>query len=101
VGRAADAFGLTHRQVIALFDQHVGLKPKSYQRVRRARRVMKAGAAVHRPQWAQIAASSGYYDQAHMINDFRRLTGMTPRGYLARRSSVGHGFVPHQVVPDR
>jgi AraC-like DNA-binding protein len=97
VGRLAEAFGFTHRKVIALFDQHVGLKPKTWHRIARLRRVMET-AVRSKQSWARVAVQSGYFDQAHMIHEFRRLTGLTPAGYLARRTSVGDGFVPFRFA---
>ena len=92
------AFGVSHRRLIRLFDHHVGLKPKAYQRIRRLRSVMTVAGATPRPSWARLAARLGYHDQAHMIHDFRKLTGLTPREYAGRRTSVGTGFVPHVRV---
>jgi AraC-like DNA-binding protein len=97
VGHLAESFGFTHRKVIALFDEHVGLKPKTWHRIARLRRVMEA-AVRGRQSWARLAVQSGYFDQAHMIHEFRRLTGLTPAEYLARRTSVGDGFVPFRFA---
>lgn len=97
VGRLAEAFGFTHRKVIALFDQHVGLKPKTWHRIARLRRVMEAAARSRQP-WAGLAVQCGYFDQAHMIHEFRRLTDLTPAEYLARRTAVGDGFVPFRFA---
>jgi len=36
--------------------------------------------------WARIAATTGYFDQSHLIRDFRLLLGETPRTFLARRN---------------
>jgi AraC-like DNA-binding protein len=80
--------------VIDLFDRTVGLKPKSYQRVRRLRRVFHLVHESPRPTWTSIAHRCGYFDQAHLINDFRLLTGISPREYERTHSSVGYGFVP-------
>lgn len=98
VSELAARNGLTHRRVIALFDRAVGLKPKTYQRVRRLRRVFHYVDASPRPTWTTIAHQCGYFDQAHLINDFRLLTGISPSDYAATRSSVGHGFVPHRLA---
>jgi len=41
-------------------------------------RLHKAMAAAHRsrvPQWAEIAQQSGFYDQPHMLAEFRRAVG--------------------------
>ena len=34
--------------------------------------------------WVRIAAEAGYYDQAHLIADFRQLVGLTPGAFLKR-----------------
>ena len=99
VTQIADAFGLTHRRVIALFEEHVGLKPKTYHRVQRLRQAMKAAGSPRRAPWAQVAVQSGFCDQAHLIHEFRRLTGLTPVEYSHRRTRVGDGFVPMQFAP--
>jgi AraC-like DNA-binding protein len=42
-----------------------------------------------RPDWAQLALELGYFDQAHLINDFKSVIGYTPSQYqsqFARRS---------------
>lgn len=98
IGQLASRHGLTHRRVIELFDRAVGLKPKSYQRVRRLRHVFRLVHEVPRLSWTAIAHRCGYFDQAHLINDFRLLTGISPRTYEQTRSSVGHGFVPHRLA---
>lgn len=98
IAAVAAAHGLSHRQVIARFEQEVGLKPKEYQRVQRLRRVLAAIRAHQRPRWAELAIEHGYADQSHLIHEFRRLSGITPVQYAALRTAVGDGFVPHRRV---
>ena len=98
IGELAVRHGLTHRRVIDLFERAVGLKPKAFQRVRRLRRAFHLIDENPRPSWTTIAHRCGYYDQAHFINDFRLLTGVSPSGYAETRSSVGHGFIPHRLA---
>jgi AraC-like DNA-binding protein len=98
VSALATRFGLTHRRVIDLFDRSVGLKPKVFCRVRRLRRVFQLSDAKPRLSWTTIAHRCGYYDQAHLINDFRQLTGVLPSEYVSTKSSVGHGFIPHWLA---
>ncbi|MDX5278307.1 AraC family transcriptional regulator, partial [Salmonella enterica subsp. enterica serovar Weltevreden] len=35
-------------------------------------------------------------DQAHLIHEFRALTGLTPGEYAAARTAVDHGYVPYR-----
>jgi AraC-like DNA-binding protein len=34
--------------------------------------------------WAALAVDLGYFDQAHFINDFRRVVGRSPAEYAAQ-----------------
>jgi len=99
IGVIAARAGLSHRRLIAMFDESVGLKPKAFQRVQRLRRVFRLVDLSPRPSWTAIAHRSGYFDQAHMINDFRSLTGVSPSEYAAMHSSVGEGFIPYRLAP--
>jgi len=78
VAEVAERVGLNPRTFANLFRDAVGLRPKAYQRVARFRRAVRLAAAATRPCWAAIAAETGYYDQAHMIAEFKALTGQPP-----------------------
>jgi hypothetical protein len=65
----------------------VWLAPKTAARLVRFNEVWRRleGQA---PDWADLARDAGYADQAHLVRDFRQLTGMTPTAYLAQVNSV-------------
>ena len=42
--------------------------------------------------WAELAEQCGFYDQSHLINEFRRFTGFSPVE-LARRDRPDSGSV--------
>lgn len=103
VRELAASVGLSHRALIQLFDEHVGLKPKTFQRVQRLRRVIEAIGAAKQPgvtteAWAALAARFGLCDQAHLIDEFRSLTSLTPTEYIRRRAHVGDGFVAYRLA---
>jgi AraC-like DNA-binding protein len=83
VSGVMDRIGFSQRRFIELFRDQIGLTPKAFCRVRRFQRILQA---VHRRSevdWAQVALDGGYYDQSHLIHDFRGFSGLTPATYLA------------------
>ncbi|MFN3649758.1 MAG: DUF6597 domain-containing transcriptional factor [Armatimonadota bacterium] len=78
VRRIARDLGLCHRRLIQVFTSAVGLTPKRYQRVRRFQRARRLVRPTASPDWAQVALECGYFDQSHLIRDFRQFTGFSP-----------------------
>jgi AraC-like DNA-binding protein len=73
--------GITRQGLAKGFRNSVGLSPKMLARILRMRIVLKH---IHRSQrrpilWRDVAQCAGYYDQAHMINEFQALNGLTPQ----------------------
>jgi AraC-like DNA-binding protein len=69
------------------FRERVGLPPKLFARVRRLQRVLTSVAPNGDVDWAETAVANGFYDQAHLVNEFRHLTGITPTAYRPRAAS--------------
>ncbi|MBB5850266.1 helix-turn-helix domain-containing protein [Amycolatopsis umgeniensis] len=75
VSHHAAAVGLSERQLRRRFLVAVGLSPKAYTRVVRLHRAMALARSSSAPDWSEIAVRSGFYDQPHMIAEFRRAVG--------------------------
>jgi AraC-like DNA-binding protein len=71
----AEASGVSRQHLARAFAHHVGVSPKTFARVMRFRRAIELG---KRQQWADVAAELGYFDQSHLIADFREFAGETP-----------------------
>jgi AraC-like DNA-binding protein len=95
VRELASRLGLSHKQMIARFDCRVGLTPKQTSRIFRFRNSLAAACSAASPDWSSLAADCGYYDQAHMIHEFRQFAGMTPAEYQRKRTEY-----PHYVALD-
>jgi AraC-like DNA-binding protein len=59
------------------------MSPKEFARVARFRHALRIAREGNRLSWAAIAAATGYYDQAHLIEEFRAIAGVTPRVFLS------------------
>ncbi|WP_343073580.1 helix-turn-helix domain-containing protein [Pyxidicoccus fallax] len=82
----ARGLGISTRQLRRAFEDVVGVGPKEFTRLVRFQRAVRAWRHATEPDWGAIAAATGYYDQSHLITDFKALTGATPREFLGRRS---------------
>lgn len=90
---AKDA-GLSQRRLIELFTAAVGITPKRFARVLRFHRAV-ALARRATFDWTRVAHEAGYYDQAHLIRDFRELAEVTPTDLI--RASA-HPSEHHQLA---
>ena len=85
--------GFTRKHLGTLFQQQVGLSPKSLARAHRFRGALALlDRADGKVPWTELADACGYYDQSHLINEFRRFTGFSPAD-LARRDRPDSGSV--------
>ncbi|HEX7663394.1 MAG TPA: helix-turn-helix domain-containing protein [Polyangiaceae bacterium] len=82
VTEVADRLGVTSRHLRRVFTGAIGIGPKEYARAARLQRAVRMTSATN--DWGSIAQRAGYYDQAHLIADFRELVGLTPTA-LAKR----------------
>lgn len=83
--------GLSERRFIDVFRAEVGMTPKIFGRVQRFQRVLCAANTATLPDWAALALSCGYFDQSHLIRDFREFTGISPADYLRRLDALRAG----------
>jgi len=88
VSSLAHATGLSARQFERRFASHVGLAPKSFLRVVRFQRVLRAIDAGTTPDWSRLAVDHGFYDQPHFVNDFRAFTGYAPTDWNITEDSL-------------
>ena len=73
--------GCTPAQFIRRFEQAVGLTPKRCARVLRFNAMLPTLVRQGPRDWAEVALAGGYFDQSHLIHEFRRLAGLTPTAY--------------------
>ncbi len=76
-------FGMSRQHLTRKFQEHVGISPKFFARIVRIQDLLRRTKNVREVDWSTAALDSGYYDQAHMIDDFRDLCGVSPARYLA------------------
>ena len=87
----AAELGCSRRYLVSGFREQVGVAPKLLARILRFQRAISLIGSG--PGWAEIAATCGYYDQAHLIRDFHQFAGASPGEFARRRLPDGGGVV--------
>lgn len=94
VADLASQAGISRRQIERVFLRKIGIGPKLFSRIVRFQHLL------HAPQqdWALTAAECGYFDQAHLIHDFREFTGLTPAAWRQQQVAFLQDSEPHAAV---
>jgi len=83
---------LSCRQLERKFKERVGISPKKLCRNLRFKSVFKYLSDFPGDDWSSVAVACGYYDQAHMIRDFKHFTGFSPTVYFDRQPGMDKFF---------
>ncbi len=73
---------LSRKQHERIFKKFVGLSPKQYLKIVRFQYTLFAHQQHPNENLTELAYRCGYYDQSHMINDFKDFSGITPKQYF-------------------
>jgi AraC-like DNA-binding protein len=73
------------RSLQRLFSEYVGVSPKWVIRRYRLHEAIDRLRDGERLDYAQLALELGYFDQAHLINDFKSILGYTPTEFQKMR----------------
>jgi AraC-like DNA-binding protein len=76
--------GIGKRTLQRLFREYVGVPPKWVIQRYRLHELVARVESSDPLNWPDLAIELGYFDQAHLIHDFRAITGYSPAGYQRR-----------------
>jgi AraC-like DNA-binding protein len=82
VAELARELGWSRKRIVSRFRDEIGLPPKQAARLVRFECARALVESVASPDWRRIAVEAGYYDQSHLINEFRSFTGRTPETFF-------------------
>ncbi|MCA1758849.1 MAG: helix-turn-helix domain-containing protein [Bacteroidales bacterium] len=74
---------LSRKQLERNFSAFVGTSPKQFLKTVRFQNALHTKFRQKSMSLIQLAFDCGYYDQSHMINDFKSLSGFTPGEYFS------------------
>ncbi|HPI19708.1 MAG TPA: helix-turn-helix domain-containing protein [Candidatus Kapabacteria bacterium] len=74
---------ITNKQLDRYFNKRIGLAPKQYIRIKKINYAIAMLRTKRQMNLTQIALETGFYDQAHFTNDFKKITGINPKKFSA------------------
>ncbi len=84
--------GVSRQHIVRLFDAHLCKSPSVFRKIDRFRKTLRNRVAVLKEQdnLTALTYESLFYDQSHLIRDFKSLTGMSPKKFFGgNRAFVG------------
>ncbi|MGE3402648.1 MAG: helix-turn-helix domain-containing protein [Vicinamibacterales bacterium] len=90
---AAQVAGLSERHLERAFGEWMGVPPKLYARIVRLNYVLRLKAQRPELTWAAISHDAGYFDQTHLVKDFKAMVGEAPGTYMRRSAPADGGFL--------
>jgi len=80
---------ISNKHLISLFNKKVDISPKLLYRINKFKKVIELLQDNTNINWSQIAYECHYYDQAHLINEFKNFSGVSPNEYLKNKKANG------------
>lgn len=93
VAQLARQTGFTRKHLNLLFQRQIGFGPKALSRVHRFKAALTLLGRADAVPWAELAQHCGYYDQSHLVRDFRLFSGYAPGDFLRRGRPDGGSVV--------
>ncbi|HEV8394564.1 MAG TPA: helix-turn-helix domain-containing protein [Vicinamibacterales bacterium] len=84
--------GLGDRHFRRRFVEHAGMGPKHYAKVARFTFALALKTAQPSRTWADVSQSAGYFDQMHLVKDFKSLTEAPPSRLISEIGPTGRDF---------
>jgi AraC-like DNA-binding protein len=89
INELSEKFKISRKTIHKLFIEYVGKSPAEFKKTVRFRQALEKGV---NPEILKlltgIAHSTNYYDQSHMLKDFKALTNQNPKSFFKSLSTI-------------
>lgn len=90
----ANKYKISQKTLISEFKKHLCKTPSEYKKIMRFRRTVKyMQSSIEETKLTELSNIIDFFDQSHMINDFKSLTGYTPKLFFKHLVTVENGKI--------
>jgi transcriptional regulator GlxA family with amidase domain len=87
-------YGISRTTINKHFDLHLCTTPSQFKKVFRFRNAMRRHRLkISAESLADISCDAEYFDQSHMIKDFKSLTSYAPKTFFSKISALEDGQI--------
>ncbi|THV56353.1 AraC family transcriptional regulator [Chryseobacterium candidae] len=90
------ATGRSRTTINKHFDQHICKTPSQFKKIIRFRAAVQS--RLDDKNRAGLSYSLDYFDQSHMIRDFKKLTGFTPKVFFSKITTLEKGLIKWMFI---
>lgn len=92
IGTIMKNVGISSSRLEREFRRKLGISPKFFSRIIRFQNLIKTLKKEKTPSFLDAALSLGYYDQAHLIHEFKEFSGKSPGVFLDNEYRIAENF---------
>ncbi|OPC36888.1 AraC family transcriptional regulator [Elizabethkingia miricola] len=95
IGNLVKRSGYSERHIERIFKEHIGISPKAFSNIIRLHRFLRL---LSHPNESDLSMTSlgyaaNYFDQSHLIREFKKYTGITPKQYMDKTQKLATNFL--------
>jgi AraC-like DNA-binding protein len=94
VSEISEHVGWSPRQLERQFSRKIGIGPKGLIRTVRFQTLLQLARSGSPREWVTLALDCGFFDQAHLIREFKRFSGEAPEVFLGQDYTLYEFFAP-------
>ncbi len=95
INQIADELSISRQHMSRLFNAHLCKSPSLFRKIARFRQTLQNRVENVKQQdsLTSLTYESLFYDQSHLIKDFKALTGMSPQKFFSKNQSFENGRI--------
>lgn len=90
----ANEFNVSQKTIISQFKKHLCKTPSEYKKILRFRKaLMQMQASNKKTQLTELSYIVDFFDQSHMIANFKSLTGLSPKSFFKNLVTINNSSI--------
>jgi len=86
-------YPISQKTIIHYFEQHLCKTPSGFRKILRFRKALSEYKKSNNQKFTELSNYLDFFDQSHMIREFKTLTGYSPKDFYRKLSQIENGEI--------